>query len=187
MQHQKQLKSLLKPLEKSDLELILPWRNALGVRRAMFTQHEISLFEHQAWFARMQEDRTASWFLYLDEFNQAIGVVYFTDIDDKRETASWGFYVSPYAKRGTGLRMSLEAIDKAFSEMRFHKVNAKVLASNPRSLEMHKKVGFVEEKRLKGLFFNGKERVDVICLGLLVTEWPQLKVALTASVSSLAG
>ncbi|MFP4495817.1 MAG: hypothetical protein ACLFN3_07835 [Halochromatium sp.] len=42
----------LKPLTDTDLELILPWRNAPAVRRAMYSHHEISLAEHRAWFAQ---------------------------------------------------------------------------------------------------------------------------------------
>jgi len=37
---------MLRPLEESDLELILPWRNASTVRQAMFMQHKISWDEH---------------------------------------------------------------------------------------------------------------------------------------------
>ncbi len=71
----------LKLLTADDLELILPWRNAPAVRRAMYSHHEISLPEHQAWFARVQEDPSREWYLYHDTDGEPQGVVYFTDID----------------------------------------------------------------------------------------------------------
>ena len=176
---------MLKTLKKSDLELILSWRNNPGVRQAMFTQHQISFAEHQAWFERMRLDPTVSWFLYIDKADQARGVVYFTDINHKQKTAFWGFYISPNAKPGTGLRISLEAIDIVFSEINIYKVNAEVLASNVRSFKMHKKIGFVEEGRFREQYFNGKERVDVIRLGLLVSEWEQHRKTLLMHIAGI--
>ena len=41
--------------------------------------------------------------------------------------------------------MSLAALDQAFNKLNIQKLNADVLASNTRSLDMHKNVGFVEE------------------------------------------
>jgi len=176
---------MLRPLEESDLELILPWRNALTVRQAMFTQHEISWDEHQAWFHRMQADDTKRWFLYLNENNEPSGVVYFTDLDAAERSAFWGFYASPDALPGTGLRMSLDALDKVFNELALENLSADVLATNSRSLDMHKKVGFTEEGCFRDHFFFGDKRVDVIRLGMLSSEWPHNRVLLGSRVAGI--
>jgi UDP-4-amino-4,6-dideoxy-N-acetyl-beta-L-altrosamine N-acetyltransferase len=176
---------MLRSLEKSDLKLILPWRNAPTVRQAMFTQDEISWNGHQAWFHRMQADDTKRWFLYLNENIEASGVVYFTDLDDAQRTAFWGFYARPDAMPGTGLRMSLDAIDKAFNDFGLEKLNADVLATNSRSLDMHKKVGFTEEGFLREHFFDGEKRVDVIRLRMLSSEWPENRVLLDSRIGDI--
>ena len=176
---------MIRPLEESDLELILHWRNALTVRQAMFTQHEISWDEHQAWFHRMQADNTKGWFLYLNEDNEPSGVVCFTDVDAEERSAFWGFYASPDAMPGTGLRMSLDALNKAFNELALEKLNADVLATNSRSLDMHKKVGFTEEGCFHEHFFDGEKRVDVIRLGMLLSEWPQNRVVLVSKIGDI--
>ena len=166
---------MLKPLEESDLELILSWRNTLTVRQAMFTQHEVSRDEHQAWFHRMQADDTNRWFLFLDHESVPCAVVNFVSIEQVQRRAFWGFYTDPNARPGTGMRMSLEALDKAFVELGFRKLNAEALASNLRSLEMHKKIGFIEEGHFRDHFFDGKENVDVVRFGILEKEWPLAK------------
>lgn len=130
---------MLRPLEESDLELILHWRNAPTVRQAMFSQHEISWDEHQAWFRREQVDESKRCFLYLNQNNEANGVVCFTNYDALQRSAFWGFYASPGAIPGTGLRMSLDALDEAFNKLGLEKLSAEVLATNLRSLDMHKK------------------------------------------------
>lgn len=176
---------MLRPLQKLDLELILRWRNAPEVRQAMFTQHEITWDEHQAWFHRMQADDSKRWFLYLSKNNQPSGVVYFTDLDPAQRSLFWGFYASPESAPGSGLRMSLDALDKVFNELALEKLNAEVLATNLRSLDMHKKVGFAEEDLFREQFFNGAQRIDVIRLGMLASEWPVCRQALEAQIAQL--
>lgn len=61
----------LHPLTDADLELILPWRNAPAVRRAMVSHHEISLDEHRAWFQHLQQEPSLRWYLYRDETGTA--------------------------------------------------------------------------------------------------------------------
>ena len=166
---------MLRPLEESDLELILTWRNAPTVRQAMFTQHEISWEEHQVWLRRVQEDDARQWFLFVDYENIPSAVVGFVAIEQVHKFAFWGFYTDPDAKPGTGVRMSLEALDKAFCELGLRKLNAEVLASNRRSLEMHKRVGFIEEGCFRDHFFDGESYVDVYRFGILHEEWPHAK------------
>lgn len=166
---------MLRPLEESDLELILPWRNALKVRRAMFTQHEISWDEHQSWFRRVQADDTKRVFLFLDHENAPCAVVSFVSIEQAQKLAFWGFYTDPDARPGTGMRMSLDALDIAFFQLGLRKLNADVLASNQRSLEMHKKIGFIEKGCFRNHYFDGKSNVGVVRFYILKKEWPLAK------------
>jgi UDP-4-amino-4,6-dideoxy-N-acetyl-beta-L-altrosamine N-acetyltransferase len=176
---------MLRPLEESDLQLILSWRNAPTVRQEMYSQHEISLEEHITWFQRMQADSSRRWYLYLDRSLVPLGVVYFTGLNQTSGNVFWGFYTKPEATPGTGIRISLEALHEAFDELGLHKLNAEVFSSNQRSLDMHKKVGFQEEGRFREQFFNGNEHIDVIRLGMLASEWPNSRQALQARIEKL--
>ena len=174
---------MLRLLEESDLKLVLTWRNTLAVRKAMFTQHEISWDEHCAWFHRMRVDESKQWFLFLDHDNTACAVVNFVSVDPVQKTAFWGFYADPNARPGTGMRMSLEALDKAFLELGIKKVHSEVLASNSRSLEMHKKVGFIQEGFFRNHVFDGERNVDVVRFAILEEEWPLAKQKLQARIN----
>ena len=176
---------MLRPLDKADLELILSWRNAPNVRQAMYSQHKITWEEHQLWFQHLQADSSKRWYLYLNKDNEPNGVVYFTQWNAEQGTAFWGFYANPNAAAGTGLRLSLDALDYAFNELRMHKLSAEVLVSNPKSFEMHKKVGFAEEGHFREQHFNGKEYIDVIRLGILASEWPQSRSMLETRIVKL--
>jgi UDP-4-amino-4,6-dideoxy-N-acetyl-beta-L-altrosamine N-acetyltransferase len=163
---------MLRPLEESDLKLVLTWRNAPVVREAMFSQHEISWEEHQAWFHRAQVDDSRQLFLFLNDDNFPCAVVNFVSINKVQKSAFWGFYANPGALPGSGLRMSLNALDKAFFDFGIRKLNAEVLASNLRSLKMHKKVGFCQEGYFRDHFFDGEKNVNVVRFGILQKEWP---------------
>ena len=151
----------------------------------MFSQHEITWDEHQAWFYRMQVDHTKRWFLYLNENNEPSGVVYFTALDPAQRSAFWGFYASPDAIPGTGLRMEFDALSKSFGDLGLYKLNCEVLASNKSVINMHKKVGFTEEGCFREHFFEGEKRVDVIRLGMLASEWPQNRVVLVSKIGDM--
>lgn len=173
------------PLTFDDLQIILPWRNASMVRRAMYNHHEISLDEHLAWYDQLKDDTTKQWYLFRDECGELQGVVYFTEINMDQHTASWGFYTRPEAPQGSGLRMLFDALKWGFDEMGLHKLSAEVLNTNLRSLDLHKSVGFIEEGRFREQHLDGYERVDVIRLGLLAREWPAHREKIKAELPSL--
>ena len=51
---------IIRPMEESDLDNVLRWRNHPSIRRSMLTQHEISLSEHTDWFKSIQEHHEES-------------------------------------------------------------------------------------------------------------------------------
>lgn len=152
----------------------------------MYSQHEIAREEHRLWFKRMQADHSKQWFLFFDDENGPCAVVNFVAIDQIQKSAFWGFYADPNAKPGAGMRMSLEALDKAFVELGLRKLNSEVLASNQRSLQMHKKIGFIQEGCFRDYFFDGERYVDVIRFGILHKEWPLAKRRLQDRLSQWA-
>jgi UDP-4-amino-4,6-dideoxy-N-acetyl-beta-L-altrosamine N-acetyltransferase len=174
-------------LTEADLELILPWRNAPAVRRAMYSHHEISLDEHRAWFQGVQQDPSRRWYLYHDAAGTPQGVVYFTDLDQAQGTAFWGFYARSEAPSGTGRQMEFEALELAFGELGLHKLNCEVLARNAPVVNMHKKVGFTEEGRFREQHLDGTDRIDVIRLSMLAKEWDEYRPSLLRRLIERAG
>lgn len=46
---------VLRPMTEADLAQVLAWRNHPDIRANMYTQHEITMAEHRAWWDRMHE------------------------------------------------------------------------------------------------------------------------------------
>ncbi|MGI9341895.1 MAG: UDP-4-amino-4,6-dideoxy-N-acetyl-beta-L-altrosamine N-acetyltransferase [Gammaproteobacteria bacterium] len=158
-------------MTEKDLATVLEWRNAPEIRRASFSQHEIRVKEHRAWFEAVSKNPQSHSFIHLNDEGAADGVVNFTNCKPRAADAFWGFYAAPGSPPGTGSRLGLDALDTAFTDLELHKLNAEVIAANESSLKFHEKLGFVREGTLRDFFFDGNEYHAVHRLGILEPEW----------------
>ena len=62
-------------------------------------------------------------------------------------------------------------INFAFNDLNLNRLSATVLATNERSLNIFKKLGFKEEGRLRKAVYQNGDYTDLIVLGLLKEEW----------------
>lgn len=159
-------------MTSADLPLVYEWRNHWDVRRYMYTQHFISTEEHQRWYENASQDPKRH--LLLFELNSApLGFINFHEVA-LGGIADWGFYLAPNANKGAGRRLAHSAFEYAFNQIKFHKLCGQVLAYNERSIRFHRSIGFLEEGTLRHQYFDGNKYHDVICFGLLCTEWQSL-------------
>ncbi|WP_350356197.1 UDP-4-amino-4,6-dideoxy-N-acetyl-beta-L-altrosamine N-acetyltransferase [Pseudomonas sp. G2-4] len=159
----------VRPMTYEDLERVLAWRNHEEVRRYMYTQHEISLIEHSRWFERASQD--SSRHLLVFESNAVpLGFINLHQIAPGG-VADWGFYVAPDAPRGTGRLLGHAVLQHAFAHLALHKLCGQALRFNTRSIKFHQRLGFQQEGILREQHFDGQSYHDVVCFGLLASEW----------------
>jgi UDP-4-amino-4,6-dideoxy-N-acetyl-beta-L-altrosamine N-acetyltransferase len=156
-------------MNESDLELVLSWRNCPEVRRYMYTQHEISIEEHARWFNRASQDPERH-LLMFEIDNMPRGFINIHQIASGG-IADWGFYTAPDAPKGTGQTLGRLALRYAFETAQLHKICGKALAFNDRSIRFHWKLGFHREGVMRQQYFDGQHYHDVLCFGLLASEW----------------
>lgn len=143
----------LKPLTEADLLMVLGWRNHPEVRQVMFTDHEISMKEHQSWWERTQNDPTKQVLLFYYD-SRPVGVVNFFDIDSQQLTCHWGFYIDSEQCQENAERLkiwlSLEraAIEYAFSVIGIETLYCETFELNRAVHQIHCKFGFKEVERL---------------------------------------
>src|SRR5258706_10234550 len=104
----------LRPVQESDLDLILRWRNSKRISSQMYTDHIINQDEHRAWFANL---KTQAWPLYLvfEWKQQPVGLVYFTDFDQTQNKCLWGFYLGEESTPpGVGSAMGFLGLEYIF-------------------------------------------------------------------------
>ncbi|WP_030674264.1 GNAT family N-acetyltransferase [Streptomyces sp. NRRL B-1347] len=61
-----------------------------------------------------------------------------------------------------------------FAERRYHKCQAQIFAHNEASLVLHRRLGFVEEGRLREHVFFAGQHHDVVMMGMLADEFARL-------------
>lgn len=161
--------SQLRRMTQDDLVRVLAWRNHPDVRRYMYTQHEIGLDEHTRWFERTSQD-SSKHLLIFEIDHVPLGFVNFS-LTSTEGVADWGFYAASEAPKGSGRRLGHAALSYAFKQISLHKVCGQALAYNDRSIRFHLTQGFRQEGILRDQHFDGQRYHDVVCFGLLVSEW----------------
>lgn len=163
------LTAYIRPMVHVDLERVLAWRNHPDVRRYMYTQHEITLNEHQRWFERSLLDPKKH-LLIFEVSQHPLGFVNFNETGNGG-IADWGFYLAPAAPKGSGRQLGRAALNHAFTQLKLYKVCGESLAYNQRSVQFHQSLGFQQEGTLRDQHFDGERYNNVICFGLLSYEW----------------
>lgn len=169
MTHTSATQDRLRPMTTDDLHRILSWRNHSDVRRFMYTQHEIPLDEHQRWFEQASKNPHKHLLIFEAE-GSPMGFVQLSQLS-RSPIAEWGFYAAPEAPKGTGRRLGQAALRYAFEHLKLHKVCGEALAYNEPSVRFHRALGFQQEGLLRDQHYDGQAFHDVLCFGLLTTEW----------------
>jgi UDP-4-amino-4,6-dideoxy-N-acetyl-beta-L-altrosamine N-acetyltransferase len=155
-------------MTRADLAQVRAWRNDPGVRRFMLTRHEIGAEEHARWFDVASADPSRA--LLIVEAGAPLGYVQFSGLDSAT-ACQWGFYAVPGAPRGTGSRLGRAALAYAFEQLHVHKVCGQAVAGNEASIRLHRHLGFRDEGVLRQQQRVGDAWVDLVCFGLLRSEW----------------
>ncbi|WP_394135651.1 UDP-4-amino-4,6-dideoxy-N-acetyl-beta-L-altrosamine N-acetyltransferase [Aliivibrio fischeri] len=165
-------KLIFKSIEEKDLEMILEWRNAPFVRKNMYTSHEIKLSEHINWYKSISKDMSKQYFIVAID-DVPVGVVGFSEINKVKGIATWAFYTSSDAPRGSGSYIEYYALEYAFNDLGLHKLRCEVLGFNQSVIKLHQKFNFMIEGKLRDAFFNEEEELyhDIYHLGILSSEW----------------
>lgn len=164
-----QTQARVRRMTDADLEQVLAWRNHEEVRRYMYSRHEISWTEHTHWFERAARDRNRH-LLILEVDSVPRGFINIHHCAPSG-VADWGFYTAPDAPKGTGRQLGNAALDYAFNEAGLHKICGQALMHNGRSIKFHLRLGFQQEGLLRDQYFDGNQYHNVICFGLIASEW----------------
>jgi UDP-4-amino-4,6-dideoxy-N-acetyl-beta-L-altrosamine N-acetyltransferase len=166
------LHATLRPVNLTDRDRLLVWRNHPTVAAFMYSDHLIAREEHDRWFDSLPGNpRRRDWIVLLD--GAPAGVNSLVDIDIVQGRATVARYLAPDAPRGIGLGRFAEfkMIDHAFGPMGLRKLWSEVLADNVIAWTLHESHGFRREAMYRAHVVKSGAARDVIGLGLLADEW----------------
>lgn len=162
----------LRPLGTSDKDKIRIWRNTPDVARFMYTDHPITIEEHERWFhATLQDPKKRYWIIVHE--NQDVGLACLYDLDSTHRRSSWAFYLADSGLRGKTLGGFVEyaVLQHVFDEIGLHKLCCEVLTSNRTVLALHERFGFRQEGLFREHIFKGGQFHDIVCLAITQPEW----------------
>ncbi len=146
-------------------------RNEEGVRKWMYTDHNIELNEHFGWINHLKTDKKQIVFVILDEESEPLGVVSVNAIDQLHKKADWAYYLTKNARGGLGSAIEYAFIDFVFNRLNLQKLNCEVIDGNGSVVKLHKKFLFEDEGfRGSNIIKQGK-RIGVHFLGLTKENW----------------
>jgi UDP-4-amino-4,6-dideoxy-N-acetyl-beta-L-altrosamine N-acetyltransferase len=169
----------LRPLQPADKDRLYAWRNSPEVAAFMYTDHQISPYEHARWFEGLAGDPRRDYRI-IEVDGVASGPANFYDIDRVQGRASWAYYLADPSVRGKGVGGYVEflMIERAFNEMGLRKLWCEVLIGNEAVWKLHQKFGFQQEALFRAHVVKAGQPVDVMGLGLLAEDWTIVRPAM---------
>lgn len=170
-------------LEKEDLELVRNWRNSEEVSSYLYTADHISPEQQQKWFESISaSEKNQHWIIMYN--GKKVGVAAITGIDPSLQSCYWQFYLGDTSNRGVGIGAKIEynVLDYVFSELKLNKLRCEVFVSNDRVIKMHEKFGFRREAFYREHCIKDGEKLDVVGLAMLSSEWDTNKTRLKEKV-----
>lgn len=165
----------LRKLSAKDLEIVRNWRNSPEVSAYMYNEHYISEEQQQKWFDNINWNTSRYWVIeYQDKL---YGLASINNIDHTLQSCYWAFYLGDTSVRGAGIGAKVEynVLEYVFTELKLNKLRCEVFVSNEKVIKMHEKFGFRREAYYREHCIKGKEKLDVVGLAVLKSEWDQIK------------
>ena len=138
----------LRPMTEEDTDDIIRWRNHEAVRKNFIYQELFTRESHLNWLHSVVETGKAVQFIIVDkESGQAVGSVYFRDIDPIHHKAEYGIFIGEDAARGKGLGSEVAKLftDYGFHKLGLHRIYLRALADNEQAIRSYEKGGFRRE------------------------------------------
>lgn len=160
----------IRPLEKKDLSYIYTQENSRKIMALWFEEPYTSFDELQTLYDKHVLDQTERRFVVEEDY-QFIGVVELMEIDSlHRNTEIQIIIHSKYQGHGYAQMAMSAGIDYAFNVLNMHKVYLYVDADNSTAIHIYKKLGFVEEGKLRKHFFAEGDYHDSLIMGIFKEE-----------------
>ena len=180
----------LRPLRKTDVATVSGWFESLD---------DLSLFDrtmrvpvnHDA-VEKSLLDATGiegaggkCWFAIEARQDSLSGIAGLENINTINGDAVLAMFIEDTTRnKGIGVRSSALILDMAFDQLRLNRVTSFYRVDNEASRKLTTATGFQEEGRLRKAWFSGGEYIDMICVGLLQSEWAERRQQLAGELSA---
>ena len=172
---------VLSEIDPEDIEWMRNQRNDPSMRRYFREWKDISKEKQKEWYSEKGNNLNPNHVYFKIEHNPTMGSAYTGGtlvgccglhyVDWRLRSAEFGVFLSKES-RGKGIgKKALELLfDFGFKEMNLHKIWAEVYDNNS-SIELYRKLGFVDEGVLRDNYFCEGKYGNSIIMSVLENEW----------------
>ena len=164
----------IRPIEESDLDLLLKWRNSERIHSLMLTDHKITWDEHNKWFKKISEYNPKRNFVF-EYKGMLIGYMGYTEFDEINKTCSPGGYIGElsYNIPEAGLVMAYFELEYAFENLKMKSLISTIFAKNKRVYKLNLLLGY-KVIATKHIIKNGIEE-KIFIIELNYDKWVETK------------
>lgn len=137
----------LRPMQVSDTDKIVSWRNQDRVRRNFIYQKLFTAETHLNWIHTQVEPGHVVQFMICEApADRAVGSVYLRDIDREKGIAEYGIFIGEEDAlgKGYGTQAAKFTLAYAYEELKLKTVFLRVFADNMRARRSYEKAGFCQ-------------------------------------------
>ena len=161
----------LRPVEESDLGLIMRWRNSPEVSAYLFSTAAYTMEGQRKWFARLRE--SGDIYAIAEYQGTPFGLGRIVNIDAAHRKCEIGGEIGDLSFRGKGLGKKLFYLltKHCFRSLGMNRVYLKVFASNAVAIHIYESLGYQHEGVLRQDVLKEGAFRDVLVMGVLRDEW----------------
>jgi RimJ/RimL family protein N-acetyltransferase len=167
-------KVYLRPLERADAPLLVPWMNDHEVTRNLRRYLPLSLREEEAFIEKLGKDEHGFVVgIASRETDRLLGGTGLHQIDFRNRHAQFGIFIGDNAEwgKGYGTEATWLMVKYAFETLNLNRVWLHVYEDNQRGIRAYEKVGFRQEGVLRQDTFRDGRYWNTIVMAVLRDEW----------------
>jgi ribosomal-protein-alanine N-acetyltransferase len=172
-------KVYLRPLEREDAPLFVPWVNDSEVTRTLEALYRpINLQTEVDFLERMyKSEHDVVFGIAVKETDTLIGITGLHRMDFKNRRLIFGIFIGEKGAWGKGYGTEATALitGYAFETLNMNRVGLEVYEDNKRGIKAYERVGFKREGILRQMMYREGRYWNVVIMSILREEWETLK------------
>ena len=166
----------LREICRNDIQVINSWRNDREIIDTLGASFRYINEETDVnWFNNYISSRSSTIRLAIceKESSTLIGAGYLLGIDWINRSAEFSIWIGEksYQGKGAGYFAVKEILNHAFKDLNLNRIHLTVFSTNQRAINLYKKVGFIEEGRLRQAIYKNGGYNDMLQMSILVDEF----------------
>ena len=165
----------LKKITKSDLKLLIEWRNSNKIFLYNTQYFLLNLKMQMEWFNSLQNDSSRKMFMILHE-NVKIGICGLIDIDYKNKNANIAIIIgkTQLHTKGLGTMALSNLLNYGFKEIGLHRIGADVIEYNKTSIRLFEKSKFKIDAVQRDVIWRNNRWWNMYSMSILKDDFNEI-------------